>query len=75
MQLFLVVSKLNSQAVTNTAESCRLNFPVVDGISIKTDAIVEALLHVIASRAEVMHAYLGYVVVMEVYHLKDKDLI
>lgn len=71
MHLFLVVSKMNGQAVTNTAESCGLNFPVLDRISKKTNSIVEALLHVIALRAEVIHVYSGYVVGMEVHHLKD----
>lgn len=72
MHLFLVVSKMNGQAVTNTAERCGLNFPVLDGISIKTNAIVETLLHVITLRTEVIHAYLGYVVGMQVHHLKDE---
>lgn len=73
LSLFLIVSKLNGQSVTNTAEGGRLNLPVVNRVAKEADAIVEAPLYVKTLRAEVINGHLTYVVGMKVDHLKKKQ--
>lgn len=72
MALFLVVSEMNREPVTDTAESCGLHLPVLDRVAIETDTIIEAPLHTKATRAEVVYVYLAYVVGMEVEHLQRR---
>lgn len=73
LSLFLIVSKLNGQSVTNTAEGGRLHLPVVNRVAKEADAIVEAPLHAKTLRAEVINVHLTYVVGMKVDHLKKKQ--
>lgn len=60
--LFLVVSKLYSHLVTDTAERRGLHLPIPDWVVKETDAIVEHLLHPETRRAEVVHSNIGDVV-------------
>lgn len=60
--LFLVVSELNGQSVSNAAESSRLYLPVVNWVTIKTNAMVKASLYAKTSRTEVTDVHLANVV-------------
>lgn len=68
--LFLVVAKLYSHVITDTAESSRLHLPVPDWVVKETDAIVEDPLHSKTCRAEVIHPDLSDVVWVEVDNLQ-----
>lgn len=67
--LFLVVAKLYSHLVADTAERGGLHLPVPDRVVKETDAIVEHPLHPKTRRAEVIHSNIGDVVWMEVDNL------
>jgi len=60
--LFLVVAKLYSHLVTDTAERSGLDLPVPDRVVKETDAIVEHPLHPKTCWAEVIHPNIGDVV-------------
>lgn len=69
--LLLIVSKLNGEPVADAAERGGLHLPVVDGVGVQTDAVVERPLHPKPAGAEVVHAHLVDVVGMEVHHLRN----
>lgn len=65
-----VIPKLDGEPVADTAEGGGLHLPVVDGVAIQADAVVERPLHPKATRAEVIHGHMVDVVGMEIDHLK-----
>lgn len=67
--LFLVVSKLHSHALADTAEGGRLNLPVVDGISEQTYSIVENALHSESHWTEIIHPDRCDVIIVQVNYL------
>lgn len=67
--LFLVVAKLYSHLVTDTAERSGLHLPIPDWVVKEADAIVEHPLHSETRRAEVIHSNISDVVWMEVDNL------
>lgn len=60
--LFLVVAKLYSHVVTDTAERSGLHLPIPDWVVKEADAIVEHPLHSETRRAEVIHSNISDVV-------------
>lgn len=70
LYLFPIVSKLNGQSVIHTAEGSRLHLPVVNWVTIETDAIIEASLNAKTSGTEVIYVHLADVVGMKVDNLK-----
>lgn len=64
---------MNAEPVADAAERGGLHLPVVDGVGVQTDAVVERPLHPIPAGAEVIHAHLVDVVGMEVHHLRSRS--
>lgn len=68
-----VIPKLDGEPVADTAEGGGLHLPVVDGVAIQADAVVERPLHPKATRAEVIHGHMVDVVGMEIDHLQGRS--